>query len=326
MSELHYTWEKTLLNLAFEAINRSTSDTRFAVTESKELEQSYAYCSEVTKHHSKTFFLASSLLPLHKRKAARALYAFCRVSDDLVDCGTHDLMEALELWRERSLHDHVEDKDQVLNAWSNTRKFYRIPKYYGEQLIQGVAQDLVKVRYDNFDELARYCYGVACTVGLMSMYIIGFKDESAFQYAIRLGVALQMTNILRDVGEDWGKGRLYLPQDELEKFGISEEDIENGIVTDRWREFMRFQINRNRQLYQDSLPGIALLNKDGRFSIGAAGEMYQLILDEIEKNDYDVFNKRASVKASKKLRLLPSIWYRSTLNRYSKLVIQQIKI
>lgn len=326
MSELHYTWEKTLLNLAFEAINRSTTDTRFAVTESKELEQSYAYCSEVTKHHSKTFFLASSLLPLHKRKAARALYAFCRVSDDLVDCGTHDLMEALELWRERSLHDHVEDKDQVLYAWSNTRKLYRIPKYYGEQLIQGVAQDLVKVRYDNFDELAKYCYGVACTVGLMSMFIIGFKDESAFQYAIRLGVALQLTNILRDVGEDWGKGRLYLPQDELEKFGISEEDIENGIVTDRWREFMRFQINRNRQLYQDSLPGIALLNKDGRFSIGAAGEMYQLILDEIEKNDYDVFNKRASVKASKKLRLLPSIWYRSTLNRYSKLVIQQIKI
>lgn len=326
MGDLLYPWEKTLHNKAFDALNRSMSDSKFTPIESEELEKSYEYCSNVTKQHSKTFFLASSLLPKTKRKAARALYAFCRVSDDLVDCGTHDLMEALELWRARSLHDHVENKDEVLFAWSNTRKRYGIPKYYGEQLIQGVAQDLIKNRYSSFDELAEYCYGVACTVGLMAMFIIGYKDESAFQYAIRLGVALQITNILRDVGEDWERGRLYLPQDELDKFGISEDDIEKGIVTDRWREFMRFQIDRNRRLYMESLPGIALLNKDGRFSIGAAGELYQLILDEIEKNDYDVFTKRAFVKPSKKLGQLPAIWYHTAFNRYPTQVYQQVEI
>lgn len=316
MSELIYSWEKPLNDLAFDALTRSKSDNNSSISDAKSLECSYRYCANVTKEHSKTFYLASSLLPKKKREAARALYAFCRVSDDLVDCGTHDLMEALELWREKSLHDHVENKDEVLYAWSNTRKLFQIPKYYGEQLIQGVAQDLVKSRYESFEELAKYCYGVACTVGLMSMFIVGFKDETAFPYAIRLGVALQLTNILRDVGEDWQKGRLYLPKDEMQKFGITEEDVEKGVVTDHWRKFMRFQIDRNRRLYNESLPGITLLNKDGRFSIGAAGELYQLILDEIESNDYDVFTKRAYVKKIKKLSMLPSIWYRATFDHY----------
>ena len=326
MSELIYSWEKPLNELAFDALVRSKSDNILINADNEILEASYKHCANVTKEHSKTFFLASSLLPEKKRKAARALYSFCRVSDDLVDCGNHDLMTALELWRQQSLHDQVEHKDEVLFAWSNTRKLFQIPKYYGEQLIQGVAQDLVKNRYENFEELAKYCYGVACTVGLMSMFIIGFKDESAFPYAIRLGVALQLTNILRDVGEDWQRGRLYLPKDEMQKFGITEEDIEKGIVTDKWREFMRFQIDRNRRLYTESLPGIAFLNKDGRFSIGAAGELYQAILDEIIVNDFNVFTKRAFVKPSKKLKLLPSIWYRSTLNRYPQSNVVENKI
>lgn len=318
MSELIYTWEKPLIDLAFDALLKSKSDNNSIEIDNELLDASYKHCANLTKEHSKTFYLASSLLPEKKRKAVRALYSFCRVSDDLVDCGNHDMMAALELWREQSFHDHVEHKDEVLFAWSNTRKLFQIPKYYGEQLIQGVSQDLVKNRYNNFEELAKYCYGVACTVGLMSMFIVGYTDETAFPYAIRLGVALQLTNILRDVGEDWQRGRLYLPKDEMQKFGITEEDIDKGIVSDRWRQFMRFQINRNRRLYNESLPGIALLNKDGRFSIGAAGELYQAILDEIEVNDYDVFTKRAHVKTSKKIRMLPSVWYRSTINLYPK--------
>ncbi len=223
--------------------------------------------------------MASSLLPKQKREAARALYAFCRVTDDLVDCGNHDLMSALELWRNQNHNSHEEQKDEVTLAWANTGKRFNIPKHYGEQLIQGVSQDLTKTRYENFDELVQYCYGVASTVGLMAMFIIGFKNERAFPYAIRLGVALQLTNILRDVGEDWQRGRLYLPKDEFEHFGISEEDISAGMITENWRAFMRFQISRNRRLYTESLPGIALLNKDGRFAIGAAGELYQAILN-----------------------------------------------
>ena len=316
MSELIYPWEKTLNDMAFEAIRHSKNEPYSIKANKEKIDLAYNHCTEITKEHSKTFFMASSLLPGIKREAARALYAFCRVTDDLVDCGSHDLMVALEIWRDQNHNSHEDQKDEVTLAWVDTRKRFNIPKHYGEQLIQGVAQDLTKTRYENIDELVKYCYGVASTVGLMAMFIIGYKNDSAFPYAIRLGVALQLTNILRDVGEDWQRGRLYLPKDEMTQFGITEDDIETGIVTEQWRNFMRFQIERNRRLYDESLPGIGLLNKDGRFAIGAAGELYQAILKEIEINDYDVFSKRAFVRPSQKIKMLPSIWYRSTRNRY----------
>jgi 15-cis-phytoene synthase len=171
----------------------------------------------------------------------------------------------------------------------------------------------------HFDELTEYCYGVACTVGLMSMHITGYHGPEAFPYAIRLGVALQLTNILRDVGEDWKMGRLYLPKEELDAFGLSEDDIQSGMVTSRWRDFMRFQIERARRLYSESLPGIQLLNLDGRFAIAAAAELYQSILTRIEENDYDVFHHRASLTKWGKLSRLPGIWFRARYNRYAPL-------
>ncbi|MBD3183007.1 phytoene/squalene synthase family protein, partial [Candidatus Poribacteria bacterium] len=182
---------------------------------------------------------------------------------------------------------------------------------YAQQLIDGVARDLVLTRYSNFEELTEYCYGVASTVGLMVMYIIGFTGSEAIPYAIKLGVALQINNILRDVGEDWQNGRLYLPQDELSDFGLTENDIAAGKVDQRWREFMKFQINRNRQLYDEAIPGIGMLDADGRFSISAAAELYRGILEDIEANDYDVFNRRAYVSNWGKIRRLPGIWWRS---------------
>ena len=145
----------------------------------------------------------------------------------------------------------------------------------------------------------------------MSMHIIGYAGDEALPYAIKLGVALQMTNILRDVGDDWRINRVYLPQDELAAFGLNENDLATGRVTNRWRQFMRFQIDRNRRLYAESMPGIALLNHDGRFAIGAAAELYGGILDAIERADYDVFSKRAFVGTWGKLRMLPGIWWRS---------------
>ena len=151
---------------------------------------------------------------------------------------------------------------------------YHIPTSYAEQLIDGVARDLTTTRYACFDDLAAYCYGVASTVGLLSMHIIGFAGREAIPYAVKLGVTLQLTNILRDVREDWTAGRVYLPQDELAAFGLSDADIsalstagcrgEDG-VTDRWRAFMRFQIERNRQLYDEATLGIAWLDPAGRF-------------------------------------------------------------
>ena len=142
------------------------------------------------------------------------------------------------------------------------------------------------------------------------MYIIGFSSAAAFPYALKLGVALQLTNILRDVGEDWRAGRLYLPLEDLHRFGLEESDIDAGIVDGRWREFMRFQIDRTRRLYRESWPGISLLSADGHFAISVAADLYRAILADIEAHDYDVFSRRAHVSAWRKLRRLPAIWLR----------------
>jgi len=252
--------------------------------------------------------MASSLLPPEKRKSIRALYAFCRISDDLVDVKQQDPRKFVENWINPVVKENMTDQELIALAWADSRQNYNIPWAYSEQLIDGVTQDFTKKRYAHFDELAQYSYGVASTVGLMSMHIIGFKNDQAYPYAIRLGVALQLTNILRDVGEDWCNNRVYLPEAELAAFDLSYDDIARGIVTQQWRNFMRFQIARNHRLYAEAKPGIALLNKDGRFAIAAAAELYQGILSEIEKNDFDVFNNRASVRKIAKLRKLPIIW------------------
>jgi phytoene synthase len=158
-------------------------------------------------------------------------------------------------------------------------------------------------------------YGVASTVGLMSMSIIGlarqYSEEEATPHIIKLGLALQMTNILRDVGEDFRNGRVYLPSEELEAFGITERDLARGQVTERWRRFMRFQVERNRELYAQAWPGVGMFSRDGRFAVSAACELYSAILTEIEANEYDVFHHRAHVSAWGKARRLPGIWWRA---------------
>lgn len=267
----------------------------------RELESARAHCEAVTRRNSKTFFVASALLPGHKRAAVRALYAFCRMVDDIVDGGENDQAIAkLELWRQRLAHDAPLERDPIALTWSAARHDFHIPAMYAEQLIDGVRRDLTQKRYDTFAHLATYCYGVACTVGLMSMHIIGFSGAEAIPYAIRLGTALQLTNILRDVGEDWRNGRAYMPQEEMASFGMGDGDIAAGRVTDAWRRFMRFQIDRARHLYATAMPGIALLDRDGRFAVRVAAELYAGILDEIERNDYDVFTRRAALSGRQK--------------------------
>lgn len=319
------TWELKLLSRARAGISVSHPQQRLNV-DPVTLARAYTQCEIVTQMHSRTFYLASGLLPSDKRRAVRALYAFCRVSDDLVDqagggpgsdvaaAAGAQPAEALERWRVRALSDDPPADDLIALAWADTRARYGIPKVYAEQLLQGVAQDLRVTRYATFETLAGYAYAVASTVGLMSMHIVGFAGESALPYAVKLGVALQLTNILRDVGEDWRRGRLYLPQDELAAHGISEADISAGRPDGRWREFFRFQIARNRRLYAEAWPGIALLDPDGRFAIAAAADLYRAILSDIEAHDYDVFNRRAHVSTWGKLRRLPGLWLSLTLD------------
>jgi phytoene synthase len=305
-------WENQLLAWAYEALENHAPHISLDANRDS-LESAYAFCTETTRVYSRTFYLASGLLPAEKRKAVRALYAFCRITDNIVDdhTDTTAAQTQLDSWRQAVLANRPPAGMPVALAWADTVRRYNIPRGYIEQLIDGVARDLNQRRYQTFADLAAYSYGVASTVGLMAMHIIGFEDERALPYAVKLGVALQMTNILRDVAEDWRNGRLYLPQDELSAFHLTEADIAAGIVDDRWRAFMAYQIQRNRALYAESRAGIALLNRDGQFAIGAAADLYQAILDEIEARDYDVFSGRASVSTAGKLGRLPGIWWRA---------------
>lgn len=305
------TWEGALLSLADEAWQTKTAVIDTPIADQALLDKAYEHAETITATHSRSFHMASALLPPEQRRAARALYAFCRITDDIVDCQEGDVNEALDEWRRHAFADHPPRRELAAVAWADARSQYQIPARYAEQLVEGVSRDLVQDRYQTFDELATYCYGVASTVGLMSMHIIGFSGPEAVPYAIKLGLALQLTNILRDVGEDWRRGRLYLPLDELEAFNLKESDIAAGVVDERWRRFMRFQIARNRQLYAEAWPGIDLLARDGRFAIAAAADLYRAILEDIEYHDYDVFNRRSYVGAWGKLRRLPALWWQT---------------
>ena len=306
-----YSWEHRLLSLAHEAQPLSPASAHQAAYGADLLERAYHYCKSLTARHSRSFYLASSLLPAGKRWAARALYAFCRVTDDIVDHPTGDVEARLESWQRCILEPRPACEDPVAIAWNDTRTRYAIPDRYAEQLIDGVARDMRQLRYQTFDDLVTYCYGVASTVGLMSMHIIGFSSPQAIPYAIKLGVALQLTNILRDVAEDWRAGRVYLPQEDLAAFRLSESDLAAQRVDDRWRAFMQFQIERTRQLYAESWPGLALLHRNGRLAIAAAADLYRKILDDIEGHDYNVFHRRAYVRTWGKLRRLPLLWWQT---------------
>lgn len=314
MMQAQPAWEITLMNWAHTALQtHSPIQVNRARTDDGALDLAYRTCEAIIHQHSKTFYTASSLLPPQKRRAVRALYAFCRVTDNLVDSegDAADRQVRLEQWRQLALDPYPPLHVPVALAWADARLRYDIPSGYAVQLIDGVERDLTQTRYQTFEDLAAYAYGVASTVGLMAMHIVGFAGEQALPYAVKLGVALQLTNILRDVREDWKIGRLYLPLDELAAFGLSEADIAEGRSDQRWQDFMRFQVARTRQLYTEGTRGVALLNREGRFAIAAAAELYQAILTDIERRQYDVFSGRAHVSAAGKARRLPGIWWRS---------------
>jgi phytoene synthase len=304
-------WENQLLALAGNIPHPSSRPFFSYWAGDVSLKTAYERAEKITAEHSKSFYFASGFLPEEKRSAVRALYAFCRTVDDIVDESSDDERETrLDYWREMINHGSFYHNDLVASAWADTLARYHIPRHYALQLIDGVNRDLAQSRYQTFEELATYCYGVASTVGLMSMYIVGFKTNEAVPYAIKLGVALQMTNILRDVGEDYRAGRLYLPREELAFHGIREQDIAEGRLTDTWRQFMKFQIERTRHLYEESWAGVKFLEREGQLAVGAASVFYQGILDEIEKNDYDIFTKRASLSAFGKLSRISSLWFK----------------
>jgi 15-cis-phytoene synthase len=276
------------------------------------LADAYRLCDGLTRRHSRSFFLSSQFLPAEKRRAIRALYAFCRTSDDIVDDADGEASRALARWVALVQAPRPPFDDPVLLAWHDTAERYRVPRALVDELLAGLAMDLLISRYPTFEDLWLYCYRVASVVGLITMRIVGHRQGAA-PYAVWLGVALQLTNILRDVGEDAARGRIYLPQEDLARFGLCDDDILGGQESGRFRALMRFEITRAHALYEAAWPGIALLSADSRLAVGAAAEIYRGILGKIVANDYDVFARRARLSPIEKLLLLPRVQRRLNL-------------
>ncbi len=294
---------------------------------SDELENAYRYCEQITRTHAKSFYFAAKFLPQHKRKPIYALYALCRSVDDEVDeIGENNEAEAVravENWK-RKLEEIYEDQkprtenhNPVLIVWRDLLQTYKIPKNLPLELMQGVLMDTSIKRYETFDELYVYCYRVASTVGLMSSEIFGYTDEKTLEYAEALGIAMQLTNILRDVKEDAAMGRIYLPQEDLQRFEISESQIFENKFSENFVEMLKFQIARARDYYRKAEKGIPLLEKDTRFTVLLAARIYARILDEIERQNYDVFQKRAHTTFWQKLAMIPKI-KRETKRNFSR--------
>ena len=270
--------------------------------------EAYLECERLIRRHSKSFYFSSQFLAPETRRAVRALYAFCRITDDTVDMAKGDPARALAAWVLQARATGLMSHDPVLVAWHDTRTRYNLSARLVDELLAGVAMDLTISRYASFADLWLYCYRVASVVGLLVMGITGHAP-GAEPYAIKLGVALQLTNILRDVGEDAARGRVYLPQDELERFGLSADDILAGVYDERFRALMRFQVERTHRLYDESWAGIALLPQESRFAIGAAARVYRGILDKLTANRYDAYTSRAHLRLREKVARMPRIWW-----------------
>ncbi len=288
-----------------------------------EIQTAYKFCETVTKTHAKSFYFAAKFLPGHKQKAVYPIYAFCRHIDDEIDeigeGGEADAIRAVENWKhelEKVFDDPKKQNPELANqnqkliftAWKDLLQTYPIPKNLPLELMQGVLMDTSIKRYETFDELYVYCYRVASTVGLMSSEILGYSDAKALEYAEAMGIAMQLTNILRDVKEDAAMGRIYLPQEDLRRFGVSEQQIIESKMNDDFIKLMKFQIARAADFYRKGEKGIALLEKDSRFTVLLASKIYKKILIEIEKQNYDVFSRRAHTTFTQKIFSIPKIW------------------
>jgi len=285
----------------------------------QQLRNAYSTCRAITRHYAKTFYMATRFLPNHKQRSIFAIYALCRYLDDLVD-EAEDLVQQKKInhsqiykkltdWKEKlqaTYNGEVYD-DAILYAFSDVLKKYYIPIELPFLLVEGVDTDLVKNRFHTFDEVYDYSYKVASVVGLITSKLFGYSNPDAEQYAVDLGIAMQLTNIIRDVGEDTRRGRIYLPLDELNKFNLTEEEFLSGRQSTKMKELIRFQIERARFFYDRAEPGIEMLERDSRLPVYLASRNYSRILDKVEENNYDVFSERAYLNSTEKLRILPQV-------------------
>lgn len=278
-------------------------------------EKSYAYCERLSRREAGNFYHAFRLLPRRQRLAMCALYAFLRIADDLADGSQSAEVKrtALTAWRHdfhaalRGTHTHP-----LHPALADALERYHVPHQYLEDVLDGVETDLEPVHLATFADLYRYCYRVAGAVGLACIHIWGYDNEQAKVAAESAGIAFQLTNILRDLGEDASRGRVYLPVEDLERFGVAPAQLQKGLRDESFRALMQFQVERARSYYDASLPLAELLDAGGRAVFQVLLRTYRGLLDEIEQRDYDVFTQRVRVSGWFKLKLflqaLPIRW------------------
>ncbi len=286
------------------------------------LNHAYELCRQETAKWAKTFYLGTLLLPPNKRKAIWAIYVWCRRTDELMDSAEaqkltkNELSDRLDKWEVRTreiFQGKVTDGLDHVLADTVERFPQSIQPYL--DMIEGQRMDLEKTRYSTFSELELYCYRVAGTVGLMTQNVMGIdpaytnapwsERPDTSKAAVALGIANQLTNILRDVGEDRSRGRIYLPQEDLKKFSYTEDDLLQGAINDNWKALMAFQLKRARDWFELSEEGVRWLSADARWPVWTSLRLYRGILNSIERLDYDVFNNRAYVSKLMKIIELP---------------------
>ncbi len=290
-----------------------------------ELQKSYLECKRLNSLHGKTYYLATLLLPKQKRPFVHALYGFARFADEIVDnldisLSTSERRRELELWSNQILQDlkSGESRDHVGRALVDTVKRFQIPISYFEAFLHSMSMDLDVREYRNFAELSEYVYGSAAVIGLQMVEILGMKsgEETSTRIAAeKLGVAFQLANFIRDVGEDLDRGRVYLPLDELADFDVDRKMLEKRIVTPQIINALKYQIARVRKLQSEAGAGIINLSPDSRPCIEAASELYCGIVDEVEKIDYQIFDKRAKTSTLRRLKVAIPAWIRAVNSR-----------
>jgi 15-cis-phytoene synthase len=283
------------------------------------LPESYRYCRDIARKRAKNFYYAFLLLAKPERDAMCAIYAFMRQCDDLSDDPAVEdkqkLRQIIARWRletDRALNGHVAD-DPLWPAFHDTVKRYSIPHRFFHEMIDGITSDLEPREIKTFEELYRYCYLVASVVGLTVVHIFGFQSPKALLLAEKCGVAFQLTNILRDVREDAQLGRVYLPMEDLIRFGVSVEQLRSGKEDEAFRRLMRFQADRARGYYQQSEPLSELIDKKSRASLWALRAIYLRLLRKLERANFAVLSRRLNVPTRTKVAILLRAFLRSTV-------------
>lgn len=274
------------------------------------LSQSYEECKRLNALHGKTYYLATLLLPAAKRPPVHALYGFARYADEIVDDLASTLTPEEKAVALRTWGDSVlaalragESNDLIGRALVDTLKNYSIPLEYFDAFMVSMEMDLTVTRYKTYDDLMTYVYGSAVVIGLEMLPILGYSDPRAIEAATALGTAFQLANFIRDIGEDIDRGRIYMPLDDLARFGVSEEMLLKRQLTPEIIEAIKYQIARVRDLQDKAEAGIQYLDPISRPCIRAASELYCGIVDEIEANGYDIFNKRATTSTWRRARV-----------------------